>query len=142
MQPVKVFYCYAREDEALRRDLATHLALLRRQEIIEDWCDRMISPGQPWEEEINQRLGSAQLILLLISAHFLASDYCYQKEMKQALERHEAGEARVIPIILRPVDWELAPFSKLQCLPSDARAVEEWPNMHAAFRISPKAFAR
>jgi formylglycine-generating enzyme required for sulfatase activity len=142
MEPVKVFYCYAREDDALRQELATHLAPLRRQGIIEDWCDRMISPGQPWEEAINQRLESAQLILLLVSAYFLASDYCYQKEMKRALERHEAGEVQVIPVILRPVDWELAPFSKLQCLPSDARAVTLWSDIHAAFTDIAKGIRR
>src|SRR6266700_1345906 len=79
-------------------------------------------------------LNTASVILLLISPDFLASDYCYNKEMQQALERHKRGEARIIPIILRPCDWHNAPFGHLQCVPRDGKAVTEWANLDAAFR--------
>ena len=131
--PIAVFYSYSHKDEALRERLEVHLKLLKRQGIIEDWHDRRISAGTEWEGQINQYLESAQLILLLISADFLASDYCYDKEMQRALARHEAGEARVIPIMLRSVDLTGAPFSKLQALPKDAKPVDTWPNQDAAF---------
>ncbi len=73
------------------------------------------------------------IILLLVSQDFLASDYCYEKEMKRALERHEAGEARVIPIILRPTHLEVTPFSKLQALPTEAKPITLWPDRDEAF---------
>jgi tetratricopeptide (TPR) repeat protein len=130
---VKLFFCYAREDRALRDELEQHLSLLKRQKQITTWYDREISPGTAWEQEIDTHLNSAHLILLLVSRDFLASDYCYGIEMKRALERHEAGTAHVIPIILRPVFWKGAPFSHLQVLPTDALPVTSWPDRERAF---------
>jgi len=99
------------------------LALLRKQDLITVWHDRDISAGTDWVHEVNARLDAAHIILLLISASFLASDYCYSVEMKQAIRQHEAGHAHVIPILLRPVDWKGAPFSTLQALPTNGRPV-------------------
>src|SRR5690349_21283752 len=116
VEALELFYSYAHKDERLRNELNNHLYNLRRQHFIVDWFDRDISAGTDWEQDIDTHLNTAQVILLLISPDFMASDYCYSIEMKRALERHEAGEARVIPIILKPVDWKDAPFSKLQVL--------------------------
>ena len=125
--PVTLFYSYAHEDEELRNELNKHLHLLERQGLITSWYDREIRAGDDWANEIDAHLESAQIILLLISADFLASDYCYGVEMKRALERHFTGEARVIPIILRPVDWKLDPIlSSLQALPTDGKPVTTW----------------
>jgi hypothetical protein len=132
--PLSVFISYAHEDEPLRQQLEAHLSLLRRQGLIADWQDRQILAGEEWARDIDEHLERASLILLLISPDFLASEYCYGIEMRRALERHQNGEAQVIPIIVRPVDWEGAPFAHLQCLPRDARAVTEWDNRDAAFR--------
>jgi len=132
--PVIVFYSYAHEDESLRDELEKHLSLLHRQGTITAWHDRQIMPGTDWHGEIDQHLDMASLILLLISPDFLASDYCYTVEMQRALERHKQGKARVIPVILRPVDWHEAPFAHLQCLPRDGKPVTEWDNRDAAFR--------
>jgi TIR domain len=131
---IAVFVSYSHEDETLRDKLATHLKLLERQGVIQQWHDRQILAGTEWKGEIDGNLESAQIILLLISADFLASDYCYDLEMGRALERHDAGTARVIPIVLRPVDnlWK-APFGKLQALPTDGKAVTLWENQDAAF---------
>src|SRR5437879_3717422 len=129
---VLLFFSYAHEDEKLRDKLATHLSLLKRQGVISDWYDRDITAGTEWKGQIDSRLESARVILLLISSDFLASAYCYDVEMKRALERHEAGEARVIPIFLRPVDWKGAPFSKLNGLPTDTRPVTKWKNRDEA----------
>ena len=134
--PIEVFYSYSHKDEELRELLETHLNLLKRLGVIQDWHDRRISAGTEWAGQIDHYLESSQIILLLISADFMASDYCYDKEMKRALERHEAGEARVIPIILRPVDWKGAPFSHLQALPKDAKPLTPWPDRDAAFTNS------
>src|SRR6266700_2234102 len=115
--PLSVFISYAHEDEPLRQQLEAHLSLLRRQGWIADWHDRQILAGNEWARDIDEHLEMASIILLLISPDFLASDYCYDIEMQRALERHRRGETRVIPIILRPVDWHGAPFGQLQCLP-------------------------
>jgi DNA polymerase III delta prime subunit len=132
--PCSVFISYAHEDELLRQQLEAHLSVLRRQGLVATWQDRQIVPGTEWAEEIDVHLETARLVLLLISPDFLASEYCYGIEMRRALERHQNGEAQVIPLILRPVDWEGAPLAHLQCLPRDARAVTEWDNRDAAFR--------
>src|SRR5262249_49361528 len=128
-----VFFSYAHEDEGLRDAIAKHLGLLERQRIIAGWYDRRITGGAEWADAIDDHLRTAQIILLLISSAFFASDYCYDVELRHALVRHEAGEARVIPIILRPVDWHSAPFGKLQALPKDGRAVTLWTNQDEAF---------
>jgi TIR domain len=132
-QAVEIFFSYAHEDEALRDELAKHLKLLERQGIIKAWHDLNITAGEEWKTAINTNLESAEIILLLISADFLASDYCYDIEMKTALERHKCNQARVIPIILRPVDWHHAPFGKLTALPTDGKSITTWPNQDEAF---------
>jgi hypothetical protein len=130
---VKVFFSYAHEDEELRDKLATHLSTLRRQGIIEEWHDRQIGAGQEWAGEIDCNLEAAHVILLLVSADFIGSDYCMDKELSRAMERHEMGEARVIPVILRPVDLEGLPFSKLQALPTDCKPITLWSDQDEAF---------
>src|SRR5215813_6087717 len=121
VEPIKLFYCYARVDKTLRDKLDLHLASLKRSGWITSWYDGEIIPGTQWEEEINDRLNTADIILLLISPDFIDSDYCYSKEMIQAIARHDAGNACVIPVSLRPVFLQNAPFSKLQMLPEDAK---------------------
>lgn len=130
---VEIFYSYSHRDEKLRDQLEIHLSLLRRQGLISSWHDRRITASKEWEGEINSHLEAAHIILLLVSANFLASDYIHDVELKRAMERHESREARVVPIILRPCDWGSAPFGKLQALPRDARPVTKWANRDEAF---------
>src|SRR5438128_1377433 len=101
-QPIEVFFSYSHKDEELRDEMANHLSILKRQGVITDWHDRRITAGDEWAGQIDEHLNSAHLILLLISADFIASDYCYDLELTRAMERHEAREACVIPVILRP----------------------------------------
>jgi tetratricopeptide (TPR) repeat protein len=124
--PVEIFCCYSHVDEVWLRKLQSHLSLLKRQGLISLWYDRLIVPGINWAQAIDRHLETASVILLLVSANFLASDYCYSIEMKRALERQEAGEARVVPVLVRPVDWRGAPFAHLQALPTDARPLSTW----------------
>ena len=130
---VEVFFSFAHEDERLRKTLDKHLGTLKRQDLIKVWYDCNINAGTEWAQEINSHLKTADIILLLISPDFIASDYCYSIEMKRALERHEAEEARVIPIILRPVDLQKTPFSKLKALPLNAKPITTWQNRDKAF---------
>lgn len=131
--PLDVFISYSHRDEKLRETLGLHLASLQRQGVIKSWHDRKISAGTEWRQAIDENLNSAEIILLLISENFIASDYCYDLEMERAIARHDAGEARVIPIILKPVDWSGAPFGKLQALPKNAKPVTTWSNRGEAF---------
>ena len=132
--PVKIFFCYAHEDETLLNKLKTHLRPLQRKGLIDVWYDRDIRAGTKWEEEIDKHLNEANIILLLVSPDFMDSDYCYGKEMHRALERDQRGEARVIPIILRSVYWQ-GVLETLQALPTDARPVVDryWHNLDEAF---------
>ncbi len=129
----QLFYSYSHKDERLRDILDVHLSLLQRQDLIAGWHDRKIGAGQEWAGQINEHLEAARVILLLISADFIASSYCYDVELTRAMERHESGHARVIPVILRPCDWHSAPFARLQALPTDGKAITSWSNRDEAF---------
>ncbi|MDJ0578810.1 AAA-like domain-containing protein [Crocosphaera sp.] len=131
--PLNIFISYSHRDEKLRETLGLHLSSLQRQGVVKSWHDRKISAGMEWAHAIDENLNSAKIILLLISENFIASDYCYDIEMKRAIIRHEEGEARVIPIILKPVDWSGTPFGRLQALPKDAKPVTTWSNRGEAF---------
>ncbi|HEU5226612.1 MAG TPA: TIR domain-containing protein, partial [Ktedonobacteraceae bacterium] len=129
----EVFISYAYQDRALRDELAKHLSNLRKQNIIRDWYNGDISPGTERKAQILSHLNTARIILLLISADYLASDFCYSVEMQQAIARHHGDQARVIPIILRPTDWEDAPFADLQVLPTNGIPVSKWSDKDDAF---------
>jgi hypothetical protein len=133
ISPKRLFYSYAHKDEDLRKELEEHLALLRRQGYLSTWQDRMIDAGAEWQTQISEALENADIVLLLVSASFLASDYCFDIEMKRALARDEAGTCRVIPIIVRPCDWHSAPFGHLQGLPKDGKPVSSWPQPDEAW---------
>jgi hypothetical protein len=135
MQAWKVFYSYSHADADLRQKLSTYLAPLKRQGKIEEWSDRKIEPGANWDKEISANLDSAHLVLLLLSADFLASDYCFGVEVETALSRLKKGEVRVIPILLRACLWKQSPFSELQLIPQDAKPIKSalWPSEDEAF---------
>jgi hypothetical protein len=130
--PSKLFFSYSHKDEDLRNELAVHLAVLRREGSLSEWHDREISPGENWKNVLDANLESANIILLLVSADFIASDYCYQIEMRRALERNSEG-AVVIPVILRDCDWKSTPFATLQALPHDLKPVIAWQNRDEAW---------
>lgn len=133
MQPIEIFISYAREDELLMKELEKHLSNLKNQDIIRAWHNQQIPAGAERAEQIDHHLESAQIILLLISPDFLASEKCYEVELRRAMERHQAKEAIVIPVLLRPVDWQGAPFSKLQALPQNSKPINTWENRDEAF---------
>ncbi|MGD9489196.1 MAG: toll/interleukin-1 receptor domain-containing protein [Calditrichaceae bacterium] len=134
----KLFFSYSHKDEELRNELEIHLALLKRQGIITSWHDRRVTAGRDLDKTINAEIEAAQVILLLVSAHFLASDYCYEKEMKIALEKHNKKEAVVIPVILHPCDWHSSPFGFLRATPLDGKPVSMFGNLQEAFAIIAK----
>jgi internalin A len=133
-QPVRMFYSYSHRDEDLRNEMETHLKILQHRGLIESWHDRKILAGHKWEREIDENLERADIILLLVSADFISSDYCYKKEMRRAMERHKKGEAKVIPVVVRDANLKGTPFAELQYLPRNAQAVASWESRDAAWR--------
>jgi len=128
-----LFFSYSHKDEALRDELEVHLANLKRQGLIDAWHDRRILAGDELNGAIDSKLNSADIILALLSPDFLASRYCYDIEMKRALERQREKECRVIAVILRPCDWQATPFSELLVTPTDGKPVTRWPDRDEAF---------
>ncbi len=132
---IEVLLCYANEDERFSKELAIYLGALQRQEFFNLWSDHNISAGTEYLHEIDEHLKTAQIILLLISVYFINSDYCWKIQMQQAIERHNRGEAIVIPIIVRPVYFQRAPFAKLMPLPTNGKPIidSSWHNPDDAF---------
>ena len=136
--PISLFYSYAHEDESLRDELAGHLKILERRGLINAWHDRQIVPGQAWGQAIDQHLLTADLVLLLVSKDFIGSDYIWGVELAQAMQRQQAQQCEVVPIIVRavdidPADAEDLPFLKLQALPPDLLPVTSWTNRDEAW---------
>ncbi|MFI5154106.1 MAG: toll/interleukin-1 receptor domain-containing protein [Chitinophagales bacterium] len=130
---LNLFISYSHADEALKNELDKHLIMLKRSGKIEVWNDRRLVAGQEWDDEIAKELANAHIILLLISADFNNSEYIWEKELAEALRRHEEGSARVVPIILRKCDWHDGPYAKLQALPRGGKPVTEFPDRDEAF---------
>jgi TIR domain len=130
---IRAFISYSHVDESYRNELQKHLVTLQHQGLVETWHDRCIVAGEEWAGCIDDELRRADIILLLISSDFIASRYCYELEMKEALARHERKEAVVIPIILRSCHWTGLPFGKLQAATKDAKPIEKYPSRDDAF---------
>ncbi|GJE81019.1 toll/interleukin-1 receptor domain-containing protein [Methylorubrum thiocyanatum] len=128
-----VFFSYSHKDEELRDRLEVALTTMKRQGLIEAWHDRRLRAGDDFDKGFKAELERADVILLLVSPDFIASDYCHDVEMARAMERHERGEARVIPVILRPCMWHPMPFGKLLGIPRDGLAITRWPDLDEAF---------
>jgi hypothetical protein len=133
INPVKIFFSYAHQDKSLQVELDRHLTALKEEGRIVVWHNREIQAGQVWEQEIDAHINTADIIFLLISPAFMASDYAYGLEVQRALERHDSGEARVVPILLRPASWAGAPFGKLQAIPTNGKPISTWHNLDQAF---------
>ncbi len=116
---IKIFISYAHEDEDLQQKLRKHLDILG----LDVWVDREIRPGTEWNADIDRELEAADIILLLLSVDFLSSDFVRKIEIPRALERHELGVSRVVPVLLRTVSWDHLPLAALQAIPSDERWV-------------------
>lgn len=130
---MKAFISYSHKDADALDRLHTHLAMLRREGAVEAWFDREILAGGKLDAEITAQLEGCKLFLLLVSPDFLASDYCVEREMQRALERHAAGDARVVPIIIEPCDWAASPLRQLKALPRDGKPISEWTNENNAY---------
>lgn len=126
---ISVFISYSHKDESFKETLEEHLSLFKRQGLITTWNDRDILAGSEWENEISSNIMSSDVIILLVSSTFIASEYCYSKEVMAAIERHDKNDAVVIPLIIRRCHWDQTPFSKIQGIPKDGRPIASWPNL-------------
>ncbi len=133
VESVSVFFSYSHKDEDLRKQLDVHLAPLRRGHLISAWNDRKIDIGTAWDAEISAQMQAADIIVLMLSPDFLASDYCNDTEIPAALARHASGDATVIPVVLRPFNWFGSPVAHLQSIPRDKKAVTTWADRDEAF---------
>jgi hypothetical protein len=133
-EKTRLFISYAHEDEAYKNRLMVGLAYLRRLNKIEIWEDRQIIGGQQWNEEIFQALKNAHLILMLVSDYFIASDFCFNDELKTAMQMADERKALVIPIIISPCNFSDLDFARLQALPKDAKPVNTWENADLAWQ--------
>ena len=132
-KPAKLFVGYAHKDESYWEELQGYLKPLKVEGLVEDWHDHDVTFGQEQEGVVTENLEMCQIVLFLISINFIASPYSYGADMERALEKHEAGEARVIPVILRPVYWSDSPIARLQPLPSNGKPIATWPNRDEAW---------
>lgn len=131
---MKAFISYSHDDAEFLTKLHQHLAALRRQNLIETWTDRKIDAGGVLDAEISAAMESADLFLLLVSSSFISSDYCYEKEFKVALDKYQAGDARIVPIIIRPCDWKIEELRQFKALPEDGKPVhsQHWHSLDEA----------
>lgn len=132
-QTLEIFISYSHEDEPFKEQLDTHLVSLKREGLVSVWHDRLISPGAVLDGAIREALERANIFLFLVSPSFIASDYCHDIEMRRALERHEAGEAEIIPIIIRPCDWTNTGLGKFLAVPTDGSPVSTFADADSAF---------
>ena len=130
----KLFISYSHKDDSHREELEERLAMLKRNNIVSVWHDRKILAGEEWKDKIDDKLESADIILFLISPSFLASNYCFDVEVKKAMEKQAAGTAKIISIIVRTCDWHECEFSKFQAVPKDARPLDLWENKDSAWQ--------
>lgn len=135
LQDLTAFISYAHEDRAMKNDLLKHLKPLERLNLIRTWHDGEILPGTDWRAAIKEQLESAPIIVLLVSIDFINSDFCWEQELEVALERHESGDARVIPVILGSCLWQQTPLSRLQALPQEGRPVASWADRDEALAL-------
>ena len=129
----RIFVSYAHEDEELKDELDKHLKVLKRSAKVEVWSDRDITSGEEWNDAIMSELQQADIILLLVSVDFNASDFIWDEELSVAMQRHEQGSARVVPVPLRECDWDDMPYAKLNGLPPRAKPVTSYDDPDAAY---------
>lgn len=141
-EPVRLFYSFADEDEPFRKALETHLSTLKWQGLVSDWHHRQIVAGEDWKTAVDKHLEAADIVLLLVSVDFVASEYCWGVELERALARHASGAARVIPILVRSADVANAPFAHLEVLPKNRMPVREWADLDRAWTEVAKEIRR
>ncbi|HMQ61961.1 MAG TPA: TIR domain-containing protein [Flavilitoribacter sp.] len=129
----KIFFSYSKADRSVLEELLRHIKPLVREGKLQPWNDHDILPGDDWDDEVREKLETADIFLFLISANSISTDYILDVEMPIAMGRHDRGEARVIPIFIKPCEWDSLPLSKLNGLPSKGKPVTAYADRDEAW---------
>lgn len=130
---VKVFISYSHKDKEYKDELESHLSMMIRNGEIDQWNDKMIEPGEKWDESINESLDKAELLIFLVSSDFLNSEYCYGIETARSIAKHHENKATIIPVIIRHCDWQSSKLAQFQVLPLGGKPVREFEDRDKAF---------
>lgn len=128
---VRIVIRHAREDEKLLMELVSHLKPLERAGRISIFHEGQIQSGDLSNRIIQTHMQRAHIILPLMSRHFVASDVYV--EIEQTLLQSPQPSARIIPIILRAVDWQTGAFSDVKALPENHVPVKSWSDRDYAW---------
>lgn len=142
--PVDLFISYSSADRDALTRLRTHLRPLEREGLITPWSDRLLLVGDKFDERIKAELRKARLIAMILSPDFLASEYVNDVELEIAVQRHQEGTARIIPIVYRQCRWRNTPLGHLQATPTDGRPVlsASWTDKDEAWNVVTDDVAR
>lgn len=123
----KVFISYSKSNVTQRKRLESELKILQNEGLLErGWHDRMIAPGDNWNDVIQRELGEADVVIILASSAALATEYITNHEIPKALTLHKAGEAVVVPVILEACRWDKTALGRLNALPEKAKPLNKW----------------
>ena len=128
-----LFISYSHKDERFRDELRGALTPYERTGRLKIWDDTCIMPGQKWENEILSKLEDADIVVFLISNHFIRSDYCFQKEMQVARERDNTGKSAIVPIVVRACRYDQLELGQLQAILPNGKPIGEHKNRDAAW---------
>jgi hypothetical protein len=120
-----VFVYYSRRDSSFYEELITHLNLLERKGVINIWHEGRIRAGDDWAKIINSQIAEADILILLVSPDLLSSEFFWSQEFKQVQDAKQNKKGSIVPIVVRPCDWEDAPIASLQVLPAGGQSISE-----------------
>lgn len=130
---INIFISYSHKDEAFREQLAKHLVPLQRVKDVELWFDGDILPGEALTPEIRRKLKQSDILVALASHHYLASDYCFNKEYGPAMRRVAKGTMHVVAVLLSACEWQNTRMENYKLLPKDGKEVERWGSRNQAY---------
>lgn len=132
-RPARLFISYSREDQEWAVQLRKHLRVLVWTGVLEVWDDTRLEVGTEWEQTILANLNSADIIVLLVSANFFGSEYCWKNEVPVAVRRGKEKSALVVPIIVEQCAWDKSPFKDFMILPDPKDPIAKWADRNEAW---------
>ena len=122
-----VFISYSKSNVNQRKRLELELKILKNEGLLASlWHDRMIDPGDLWDDAIQRELTEADVVVILASSAALATDYITRHEIPKALELHKADKTVVVPLILEKCRWDQTALGVLNALPEKGKALNKW----------------
>ena len=131
---VQVFIAHVREDAPFLQELLGHLKPLEAEGLCHVFTDEQITMGKEWEAEVKNALNESDVILLLISSDFVQSSYFKQFELEKTLYRYRHGQALILPVIVRPANWQDLPVNRYQTLPKEGYPISSYSDRESAWK--------